>query len=87
MLVGFVTQLCSPSNACVCGAWTHTVPTHCAYAKLTFHLQSSLHSGVVVLSWTHLLSADFILALGSLVPRPIRKIGEKGLVSTVCACT
>ena len=23
VFVGFVTQLCNPSNVCVCGAWTH----------------------------------------------------------------
>ena len=45
LFVGFVTQLCRPSNVRMSGAWT----THCvhAYKKLTFHLHHAWHSCLV----------------------------------------
>ena len=43
VLVGFVTQLCSPSNVCV---YVWSVDT-CAYIKLSFRLHHTRHSSSV----------------------------------------
>ena len=57
VFVGFVTQLCSPSNVCVCVCvcvWS--MDTHCVHTQSSLSIfttletavLSSLHSGVVV---------------------------------------
>ena len=51
LFVGFVTQLYSPSNlcVCVCGVWTHCVYTQSSLSIFTMFntpVRSSLHSGV-----------------------------------------
>ena len=69
--------------------WASLSDSHASMTTLCMCMLACLFACLLVCldqSLTFLTSVMVIIAGASLVPRPTRKIGEKGLVSTVCAC-